>query len=188
MSGWTLPTTVEIGGRVYGIHTDFRDILDIMEHLQDPDKPEFVRWYTALALFYEDFDTMPAADRAAAMEWLCWFIRGGQEEDSKQADAPLLDWSQDCMAIVADVNRVAGCEIRALEDLHWWTFLAWFNAVGEGQLSMLVGIRQKLRKGKKLEKWEQEYYRANKTRVDLKRRYSAEEQAEQERLRKMLGE
>ena len=46
----------------------------------------------------------------------------------------------------------------------------------------------KLRRGKKLEKWEQEYYRKNKERVDLKKRYSAEELAEQERLKKLLGD
>ena len=46
----------------------------------------------------------------------------------------------------------------------------------------------KLRRGKKLEKWEQEYYRKNKDRVDLRKRYSAEELAEQERLKKLLGE
>jgi hypothetical protein len=45
-----------------------------------------------------------------------------------------------------------------------------------------------MRRGKKLEKWEQEFYRKNKDRVDLKQRYSAEELAEQERLKKLLGE
>ena len=44
-----------------------------------------------------------------------------------------------------------------------------------------------MRRGKKLEKWEQEFYRKNKDRVDLKQRYSAEELAEQERLKKLLG-
>ena len=57
-----------------------------------------------------------------------------------------------------------------------------------GQLSALVSIRDKLVRGKKLEKWEQEYYRKNKDKVDLKKRYSAEELAEQERLKKLLGE
>lgn len=188
MTGYTLPARLEVDGKSYRIHTDYRDILDIVERLQNPDKPEFIRWYEALALFYEDFGEMPAHSRAKAMERLCWFLRGGQEESGAPATAPLLDWRQDCMAIVADVNRVAGCEIRALPELHWWTFLAWFNAVGEGQLSLLVGIRQKLRKGKKLEKWEQEYYRANRARVDLKRQYSAEEQDERERLQRLLGE
>lgn len=108
--------------------------------------------------------------------------------DCETKPAPkLLDWEQDAQVIVADVNKVAGTEIRALPFLHWWTFAAYFHAVGEGQLSTLVSIRDKLRKGKKLEKWEQEYYRKNKEKVDLKKRYSAEEKAEQERINKLLG-
>ena len=39
-----------------------------------------------------------------------------------------------------------------------------------------------------MHRWEQEFYRKNKDRVDLKQRYSAEELAEQERLKKLLGE
>ena len=93
-----------------------------------------------------------------------------------------------CFTNVADVNKVAGTEIRAIPFLHWWTFMAYFNAIGEGQLSTLVSIRDKLRRGKKLEKWEQEYYRKNKERVDLRKRYSAEELAEQQRLKMLLGE
>lgn len=84
--------------------------------------------------------------------------------------------------------RAQAMEVRVVAFLHWWTFMAYFNAIGEGQLSTLVSIRDKLRRGKKLEKWEQEYYRKNKERVDLKKRYSAEELAEQERLKKLLGE
>ena len=90
--------------------------------------------------------------------------------------------------IVADVNKVAGCEIRALPFVHWWTFLAWFGGIGEGQLATVVGIRQKLKRGKKLEPWEREYYQQHKADVDLKPRYTAEELAEQERLKKLLGE
>ena len=109
------------------VNTDYRDVLDIIRRLQAPGQPEFVRWYEALALFYEDFPAMPARDRTQAMDRLCWFIRCGQEEDGGHAPAPLLDWEQDRMAIVADVNKVAGCEIRALPYLHWWTFIAWFE-------------------------------------------------------------
>ena len=119
------------------------------------------------------------------MEYLAQFITCGQQDDKL---APkLIDWEQDAQPIIADVNKVAGTEIRALPFLHWWTFMAWFNAIGEGQLSMLVTIRDKLRRGKKLEKHEQEYYRQNRSRVDLKRRYSADEEAEFDHLKQLLG-
>ena len=50
-----------------------------------------------------------------------------------------------------------------------------------------MSIRDKLNRGKKLEKWEQEYYRRNKNQVKLQKKYSASELAEQERLQKLLG-
>lgn len=66
--------------------------------------------------------------------------------------------------------------------------MAFFNGIGEGQLATLVSIRDKLRRGKKLESWEREFYRDNKERVDLKRPYTAEELAQRNRLEKLLEE
>ena len=181
---WSLPTTAVIGGITYPIHADFRDILNIFRYLDDPDRPEYIRWRIAIALFYDG--EIPEACRQEAMEYLAEFIACGEREE--KPGPRLLDWEQDARVIVADVNKVAGAEIRSLPFLHWWTFVAFFNAIGDGQLSTLVSIRDKLRRGKPLEKWEREYYRKNKAMVDLKPRYSAEELAEQERIKRILGE
>ncbi len=184
MSPWGLPQTAEIGGVLYDLNTDFRDILEIISYLGDDNQPEYLRWQIAVALFYDG--DIPQEHQQQAMEYLADFIACGQGDERP---APkLLDWEQDAQIIAADVNKVAGMEIRAVPYLHWWTFMAYFNAIGEGQLSTIVAIRDKLRRGKPLEKWEKEYYRKNKDRVDLKTRYSAEELAEQERLKKILGE
>ena len=56
----------------------------------------------------------------------------------------------------------------------------------EGQLSTVVSIRNKLKRGKKLEKWEREYYNENKRTVDMRRKYTIEEKAEIERLKELL--
>lgn len=184
MTPWALPETAVIGGKVYELHTDYRDVLEIMKYLNDPDQPEFMRWYIAIALFYEG--EIPQEHYQEAMEYLSAFISCGEIEN--KPGPKLLDWEQDALAIVADVNKVAGTEVRALKYLHWWTFMSYFQAIGEGQLSTLVSIRDRLRRGKKLEEWEKNYYRENKHRVDLKKRYSAEEIAEQERLKRLLGE
>lgn len=184
MTPWELPETAEIGGQVYELNTDFRDILEILGYLNDPDKSEYLRWRIAIALFYEG--EIPQAHHLEAMEYLAMFISCG-EPDTKPGPK-LLDWEQDAQAVIADVNKVAGCEIRSLQYLHWWTFLSFFQAIGEGQLSTLVAIRDKLRRGKKLEGWEKDYYREHKSRVDFKKKYSAEDLAEQERLKELLGE
>lgn len=188
MDGWSLPTTATIGGTVYQLHTDYRDVLDIMRQLTDEAEPEYIRWTVAVALFYEDGEAMPQNQRQEAMTYLAAFIAG---PDAPQQNAPapkLLDWEQDAGVIVASVNKVAGCEVRALPYLHWWTFLAYFACIGDGALATLVAIRDKLRRGKKLEKWEREYYREHKAQVDLRRPYTAEEIAERERLKQLLGE
>ena len=185
MDPWKLPEAATIGDVEYEINTDFRDIILIMQVLMDPEKTEYVRWLTAIALFYEG--EIPQEHEQQAMEYLASFISYG-EKDDEQPGPRLLDWEQDAQVVVAEVNKVAGYEVRSVPYLHWWTFLSFFQAIGEGQLSTLISIRDKLRRGKKLETWEQEYYRQNKHKVDLQQRYSAEELAEQQRLKQLLGE
>ena len=184
MNLWSLPTSATIGGVEYPLNTDYRDILEIFEYLNDPDNPEWVRWKIAIALFYEG--EIPEEHQSEAMQYLVDFISCGEQEE--KPGPKLLDWEQDAPLIAADINKVAGTEIRAVEYLHWWTFMAFFRALGEGQLLNVVTIREKLRTGKLLEKWEKEFYNKNKSRVDLKKRYSAEELEEQERLKRLLGE
>lgn len=184
MTGWELPQTAVIGGKAYPIHTDYREILKIFSCLQDEDMPEFLRWRIALNLFYDG--EIPDEDFTEAAEYFRWFILCGEPEQ-KSHGPQLLDWEADAQVIVADVNKVAGREIRELEYLHWWTFYGLFQSIGEGNLSMLVSVRDKLHRGKKLEQYEQEYYRRNRERVKLRKKYSASELAEQERLQKLLG-
>ena len=182
MIPWSLPETAEICGTVYQLHTDYRDILRIFRELNNPDKPDWLRWEIAVALFFEE--EVPEEHFREASLYLADFLAGGESDET---DGPrLLDWEQDAAVIAADVNKVAGMEIRAVRHLHWWTFLAYFHAIGEGQLSMLVSIRDKLARGKKLEKWEKDYYHKHKSQVDLRKRYSAEEIAAQERLKALL--
>lgn len=187
MSEWGLPQTLQIGGAEWVIHADYRDVLEVIEWLENMDETPESRLYIAMALFYADFEQMPFSMRQEAAEKMLWFIAGGTEETGP-AGPKLLDWKQDRQIIAADINKVAGCEVRALHFAHWWTFLGWFGCVGEGQLATVVSIRDKLRRGKKLQDWERDYYMQNRTKVDLKRRYTAEEKAEQEKLKQMLGD
>lgn len=180
---YSLPVTAEIRGRRYDLHADFRDILEIFSYLEDPDLPEYMRWRIAVALFYEQ--EVRSEDLEEAIRFLSNFLENGSHDP--KPGPKLLDWEQDAPAIIADVNKVAGQEVRALPFVHWWTFLSWFHAIGQGQLATLVSVRDKLARGKKLEDWEKEYYRQNKARVELKKRYSREELAEQARLNEMLG-
>ena len=184
MSSWRLPTRLEVGGKAYPIHSDYRDILDILHRLNDASEPEFIRWRVALALFYEG--DLPHSDYPEAMQKLADFLNCGQTLPRSPAP-PLLDWEQDAPLIAADINKVAGCEVRALPYLHWWTFMAWFNSIGDGQLATLLRVRSKLPHGQKLQPWEQDYYRKNKAMVDLRPRLNPAEIAERQRLQRLLA-
>lgn len=183
MTGFSLPRQALIGGKIYGLHTDFRDILEIFSYLENPDMPEFIRWQVAMALFYRE--PLEAAHFREGVDWFFWFVNGGKEENSAAAPK-LLDWEQDAQMIVADINKVAGQEIRAMPYVHWWTFLSWFHGIGQGQLSTVVSIRQKRLEGKPLSDWEADYYRRNRDVVDFREKLSREEQEEKKRLMDML--
>lgn len=176
MIGWDLPESAEIGGVEYAINADFRDVLDILMRLNDPARAEQVRTYVSLALFYKNFSGMPEEHWQAAADYLMWFINCGEIPDEKKYPKTI-DWERDRQMIVSDINKVAGCEVRALPFCHWWTFLSWFNGIGEGQLSTVVAIREKRRKGKKLTDWERDFYQKNREKVDFKTQYTQNDDA-----------
>lgn len=181
MDLWQLPITAQIEGKTYGIHTDFRDILDIFRWFSREDIPLPVRWQIAIHLFY--VNPIPREHWEQGAQFLTDFIHCGQ---TPPTGPKLMDWQQDADLIIADVNRAAGQEIRRLPYVHWWTFLSWFHAIGDGQLAAVVAIRQKLRSGKRLEGWEKTFYQENRHRIQLKKPLSPQQEAEKAKLEKRL--
>ena len=70
-----------------------------------------------------------------------------------------MDWEQDQRILFPAINAAAGYEVRSASYIHWWTFMGFFMEIKEGTFSQVVSLRQKRAKGKKLEKWEQDYKR-----------------------------
>ncbi len=169
---WTLPTSMEIIGHEHPINADYRDILDIISRLGDDTEEWGVRVYVALALFYQDFEQIPESDYEEALNQMLLFIGCGEQGDGKQ-HPKTIDWEQDHNIIVSEVNKCAGYDVRGVKFLHWFTFVSLFNMIGDGQLSLIVSIREKKRKNKKLEKWEQEFYKENREKVEFKKKYSS---------------
>lgn len=184
MNPWQLPRQARLGDQTFRLNADFRDILEMLQYLQDETQPAYFRWQTVLALFYEPLP--PAHLQKQAMDYFLQFLQGGSTQEASAGPA-LLDWQQDAPLIIADINKAAGQEIRAMPFVHWWTFLSWFHAIGQGQLSAVVSIRDKLARGKRLEGWEQEYYRQNRQRIRLQKPRSPEEDAQKERLERLLS-
>lgn len=169
-----LPTSVEIAGTEYAIRSDYRAALDICAALSDIEMTEDERVYVALYIFYEDFDSIPQENIVEAYEQMRWFIDLGDEPDNRRMPK-LVDWEQDFKYIVAPINRVVGTEVRALEYMHWWTFIAAYYEIGDCALAQIVRIRNKLARHETLDKQDRKWYRENKKLVDFKVTYTEAE-------------
>ena len=88
--------------------------------------------------------------------------------------------------IIPAANRVLGQEVRAMPYLHWWTFLGAYMEIGDSLFSTVLGLRQKRAKGKKLEKYEQEFYKENRALVDLRKKETPADSARWEELQKLF--
>lgn len=190
-----LPQSLTIGAEQYTLRSDYRCVLQALEAFADPELEQWEKWIVAIYLLIEPFscadDVLEAVeygfDVEAAAEQIVWFISAGKETGEKK-ELPVYDWAQDEQMIFSAINKVAGKETRAEGYIHWWTFLGYFNEVGEGDFSFIVGIRNKLNKHKKLEKYEQEYLRSNKDIVILGKRLTEEEQKEEDEYQALINE
>lgn len=174
---WVLPRELTLEGEPYAIRWDYRTALAVMALLNGEDQPAHLRWFRALKRFY----IRPVPDRLCgrAMTAMAEFLTQGQEGTP---GVPLFDWQLDAPEIISDINRVAGFEVRK-EQVHWWTFLAWFRAIGEGQLSFLVGLRGKLLRGEKLTDGEREFCRRHPDKCRLRSPDDPEKRRLEERLK-----
>lgn len=175
-----LPKSVEIDGVDYAVRYDYRVIIEICIALEDIELTEQEKAIAALAMFYPDVEQIPAERLQEAVERCIWFINCGQPED-KQKSPRLVDWEQDFQHIVSPVNRVLGQEIRSIpydveqntEGLHWWTFISAYNEIGgDCVFAQIVRTRNKLARGKKLDKQDSEWYKQNRNLVDFRRKYT----------------
>ena len=160
-----LPTSVYIDETEYKIRSDYRAILDIFSALADPELTQEDKVIVAVNIFYEDIPDIELWGQA--LKEFSLFVNMGEEEPLRKLPK-LMDWKQDFKYIIAPINRVIGKEIRSLDYVHWWTFLAAYYEIGECTFSQIVSIRDKLVKNKPLEKWEREWYRSHKEMVDFK--------------------
>ena len=170
-----LPSTVTISGIEYPVRTDFRTILEIFVMLDDPDLTDADKTEALLRMFYVNRPEEPTA----ALQAFTDFVDPRQAAKSPAThSARLIDWSQDFDLMVAPINHILGFECRAADYLHWRTFLAAYLEIPpESVFARVLRIREKLRTGKKLEKYERTWYNKNRDLVHLRPKFSKAEEA-----------
>lgn len=173
---YSLPESLEVGGKEYAIRWDYRAVLDICTALSAVDLDSEEKALAALIIFYPDLDAIPTEHYNEALEKCFWFINVGETEQKNKPSRKLMDWEQDFNLIVGPVSRVIGQDIRGIKNLHWWSFIAAYMEIGDCLFAQVVNIRTKQHKGKKLTKEEQSFYRENQDIIDFRTVYSDEEQ------------
>ena len=190
-SAWEFPTSLNIGDVDYEIRTDYRAVLDLLTALSDPDLTDddpqmtaYMQSRVILEIMFPDCDNIPTEHIQEALEKDAEIIDMGISDDRKKPKT--MDWEQDAPILIPAINKVLNCEIRAQKYMHWWTFLGAYMEIGESLFSNVIHIRQKKAKGKKLEKWELDFYKENQSLIDFKQKSQRSEE-EKDALRAYFG-
>ena len=190
-SAWEFPTSLNIGDVDYEIRTDYRAVLDLLTALADPDLTDddpqmtaYMQSRVILEIMFPDCDNIPTEHIQEALEKVSEFIDMGISDDRKKPKT--MDWEQDAPILIPAINKVLNTEIRAQKYMHWWTFLGAYMEIGESLFSNVIHIRQKKAKGKKLEKWELDFYKENQSLIDFKQKSQRSEE-EKDALRAYFG-
>ena len=184
-----LPRSVVLdNGNEYYLNTDFRVALTIFEAYDDADLSDEEKTLVMITTLFEDYAQIPHEELSEACKKASEWLDGGVKYESKSDGKPVMNWVQDEQMIFSAVNRVAGQEVRATPYMHWWTFLGLMQEIDEKSLiSTVIQLRTKKNSGKKLEKWEQDFYKKHKKMIDIPKKYTKEEKAERDAINRILN-
>lgn len=185
MRAYNLPTSLTIGEVVHPINYGWQTAIEIFCEMNDPEKSRAEQVAVMLVKLFPNWKEFSSEQTPEAIQKACDFLDCGKKPDGK-VHPRLVDWEQDAEIIIPAVNQAANQEIRLNPNIHWWTFFGWYMSIDGGIFSSVLHIRQKKAKGKRLEKWEEEFYRDNKHLVDIKIPESAEVRNEVEDIMKKL--
>ena len=187
---WSLPISVEIDGKEYAIRNkcDYRVVLDVFSALNDDELEMELRAECALFIFYgnDELNTEYKVLKSFGTEKNVQFAfdemikitnLGKEITEEEQHKPQLMDWEHDFTQLAPPISRTLGYSVRDAKNYtHWYDFIGAYMEIGECTFSNIVSIREKKIKGKKLEKYEQEFYRENRKLIDLPHKLTAEEE------------
>lgn len=186
-----LPKSLKISDVEYPIYTDFHIALLILQAYNDENLKPMERCEVMIrSLFHEPDKVFKSikneADFEEVIKQCIWYLDCGKEWEIKSHQPKLMDWEQDEQMIFSAINKVAGKETRDCNYIHWWTFISYMNEIEDGLFSTVMHIRKKKAKGKQLDKSEVQFYTEHKELIDLKKKYTPEEEKEIKELMKIF--
>lgn len=128
-----LPDTVEVDGKKYRVHTDFRRWLELGRMMSDRSLPMERKIVDALVLCYPH-DSLPPSLEGAVNSMLR-FYTGGKKPPSEgktpeKKKKPIYDFEYDAEYIYAAFMGQYGIDLTTAS-LHWYQFKALFMGLDE---------------------------------------------------------
>lgn len=129
----SLPQTVRIGETAYPVNYGYRAMMAVEIEMFGDNNDE-QKLLNALNLFY--FQNIPS-DWQKAVDWMLWFHRGGEKEANGEGKLRRHKrgycFRQDAPLIYAAFRQQYQIDLRRTlnMDLHWWEFLAMFEALDD---------------------------------------------------------
>ena len=186
MNAYDLPTSLTIGEVDFPINSGWRNMVDIFVEIRKPEHDQVTKTAIMLCKLFPNWKEIPSERIPEAIEKARDFMDCGMKNEDRRKPRSV-DWEQDASLIIPAVNKVSGGpDIRLHPEIHWWTFFGWYMSIRDSIFSTVLHIRHKKAKGKKLEKWEEEFYQENRKLVDITEPETNEIREEKDNLLKWL--
>lgn len=179
----TLPNTIEVGGRVFLVNSDFKTMLRIQELLSQSEYNDD-RIKNAIFWFYGSEDKTLLENAEEAAEKFIWFYfcgkppkekpkkkedenEEGADQDANTSVLPCYSYEHDAPLIYAAFMQQYGIDLADADNLHWWKFRALFESLNESTLFYEVRKCRAVKISSKMSSTQQDYYREMKKRYAL---------------------
>ena len=123
-----LPDSITVFGKVYPVHTSFRNWVRIALLAGNGEKPSSKKTAEMLSLCYKE--ELPPNLISALLGLERFLNRGADFSAPVGNSAPLFSFAEDSERIYAAFYKSYGIDL-AKEDLHWYTFCALFSSLPE---------------------------------------------------------
>lgn len=169
---YPLPTTIEVDGKEFPIHTNFRNWIVFEQLLQDDEIPSHLKFMKLLELVCVEVPDNLMATYEALLDF---YLLGNKPKTDKGSGDIAYSYNEDCNLIFTAFFKSYGLDLENIEYLHWWKFRALFNDLNDD--CMLVKIMEYRTKDltKIKNKEEKDFYR------EMKKRYTLNKPTEKEK-------
>lgn len=163
---WELPESLRVGQKGWPIRSDFCSALDCMVVLEADDLDEAEKAEFVCRIIFPKWEEMFKQGLfQEAVKAAFNFLDGGRPKKTKEETAAdpkgrVMSWTEDAPLIFDAINKRRQIDVRK-EKPHWWTFLGYYLEIDESLFSTVLSLRQKLRDGRKMDKYEKEFVAKN---------------------------